>query len=401
MAGEKFEFDSPSGYRLSGRLETPQTTPRGWALVAHCFTCGKDSLASARLAQALARAGIGVLRFDFAGLGQSEGGFTEGGFAADEQDLIAAAQAMERAGMAPTLLVGHSLGGAAVLSAAGRMSFVRAVATIGAPAELSHLLHHFDPAGIAEIDAKGEAEVQLGGRPFTIRKSFLDEIRSYDLLAQVAALRVPLLVLHSPIDQVVGIENASRIFIAAHHPKSFVSLDDADHLLQRRADADYAAAMIANWATRYMPTLMADLEPEPDTKGVLASETGAGRFQVELRTGHARIIADEPESVGGMGSGPSPYDLLCAALAACTCMTVRMYAERKEWPLERIQTHVEHEKLAGVTPADQFTRLITLEGPLDATQRQRMLEIADRCPTDLTLVRGSTVKTSLTPATSE
>jgi uncharacterized OsmC-like protein/alpha-beta hydrolase superfamily lysophospholipase len=396
MTDSQFEFDSPAGYRLHGRLETPQTTPRGWAVLAHCFTCGKDALAAARVAQALARAGIGVLRFDFAGLGQSGGSFAET-FAADRRDLIAAAEAMSRAGMEPSLLVGHSLGGMAALSVAAEIASIRAVATIGAPAEVAHILHQFAPESLAEIEAKGEAEVMLGGRPFTIRKSFIDDARAHDVLAQVKALRLPLMILHSPIDDVVGIDNAGRIFAAAHHPKSFVSLDDADHLLRRRADADYAAGMIASWAARYLPTLMADLEPEPDTKGVLATETGGGKYQLEIRSGRSRFLADEPESIGGLGSGPSPYDLLCAALGACTCMTVRMYAERKEWPLERISTHVEHEKLKDLEPADRFTRVITLEGPLDETQRQRMLEIADRCPVDLTLVRGSAVETRLVP----
>ncbi|MGC1303285.1 MAG: bifunctional alpha/beta hydrolase/OsmC family protein [Caulobacteraceae bacterium] len=395
MTSRPFEFDSTAGYRLAGRLETPRSTPRGWAVMAHCFTCGKDSLAAVRIAQALAQAGIGVLRFDFAGLGSSRGDLADVSFVADRLDLIAAGQAMAQAGMAPSLLVGHSLGGAAVLAAAREIASVRAVATIGAPAEVSHVLQMFDPADLARIEANGEAEVLLAGRPFLIRKGFLDDLCSHDLLAHVAEMHLPLLIMHSPRDQTVGIENATRIFTAAHHPKSFVSLDDADHLLQRHADADYAAGMIASWATRYLPLLTPDLEAEEETMGVVATETRQGRFQVEIRTGHSRFLADEPESVGGLGSGPSPYDLLCAGLAACTCMTVRLYAERKQWPLERISTRVDHEKLKDAEPADRFTRIITLEGPLDDSQRERMLQIAERCPTDLTLVRGSEVQTLL------
>jgi putative redox protein len=247
-----FDFDGPRGYRLSGRLEEPDSTPRGWAILAHCFTCGKDSLASSRIARALAAEAVGVLRFDFAGLGSSGGTFADSSFAADVEDLVAAGRAMAAAGEEPTLLIGHSLGGAAVLVAAGEMANVRAVATIGAPADVAHVLHHFDDASLAAIETDGEAEVLLAGRPFVVRKSFIDDLRRHDLAARIAALHRPLLVLHSPRDATVGIENASRIFAAAKHPKSFISLDDADHLLTKRADADYVAAMIATWASRYL-----------------------------------------------------------------------------------------------------------------------------------------------------
>ena len=395
MTGQPFEFDSPAGYRLCGRLETPQTTPRGWAIFAHCFTCGKDGLAAVRIAQALARAGIGVLRFDFAGLGGSGGEFAETSFAADTRDLAAAAGAMTEAGMTPALLVGHSLGGAAVLAAAGDLSDVRAVATLAAPADVGHLLHQIGPDDIAEIEARGEAEVLLAGRPFVLRRRFLDELRSQDLLAAVAALRAPLLVLHSPRDETVGIDNASRIFAAARHPKSFISLGDADHLLRRREDAEYAAAMISAWASRYLPRLTADLERGDGAEGVTADETGAGLLQQEIKVGAARILADEPKEAGGLGSGPNPYDLVCAGLAACTSMTVRLYAERKSLPLEHVRTVVSHHKRKDAEPADLFTRTLTLQGPLDDGQRQRLLQIAERCPVDLTLVRGSEVATHL------
>lgn len=253
MTGQSFDFEGPRGYRLSGRIEQPESAPRGWALFAHCFTCGKDSLAATRIARALALHGIGVLRFDFAGLGASGGCFAETSFAADVADLVAAGEAMATAGKEPALLVGHSLGGAAVLMAAGALPAVRAVATLGTPFEVTHVLHQFDPASLATIEAAGEAEVQLAGRPFVVRRSFIEDLRRHDLAARIADLRRPLLILHGPRDTAVGIDNAARIFAVARHPKSFISLDDADHLLTRREDADYAAALITAWAGRYLP----------------------------------------------------------------------------------------------------------------------------------------------------
>lgn len=252
MSGEAFDFIGPRGYRLSGRLEQPEGAARAWAVLAHCFTCGKDSLAATRVARALAARGIGVLRFDFAGLGTSEGQFADS-FAADVDDVVAAGEALAESGREPILLVGHSLGGAAVLMAASSMPHARAVATIGAPFSAAHVLHLFDAEGLAAVQAEGEADVLLGGRPFRVSRSFVTDVRQHDPATRIAALERPLLVMHAPGDEIVGIDNASRIFGAARHPKSFLSLDDADHLLTRRADADYAATMIAAWASRYLP----------------------------------------------------------------------------------------------------------------------------------------------------
>ncbi len=258
MVAQVFDFEGPRGYSLSGRIEEPETTPRGWGILAHCFTCGKDNLAATRIARALASHGIGVLRFDFAGLGASGGTFADSTFAADVDDLVAAARALTAGSKEPALLVGHSLGGAAVLMAAGAMSGIRAVATIGAPFDVAHVIHQFDPASLETIKAKGEAEVHIAGRPFVVRESFVEDLRRYDLGARIADLHRPLLVMHAPRDAAVGIDHAARIFAAAKHPKSFISLDDADHLLTRRADADYAAAMIAAWAARYLPPIVKD-----------------------------------------------------------------------------------------------------------------------------------------------
>jgi putative redox protein len=388
MPTEKFDFVSPAGYRLSGRIELPDAPVRGWALFAHCFTCGKDGLAAVRIGRALARTGIGVLRFDFAGLGGSEGEFGSSGFGADAADLVAAYAAMAAAGRAPGLLIGHSLGGAAALAAADAMPVVKAVATIAAPFDIAHVLHQIGDAGVAAIEAEGSAEVQLAGRPFTIGKAFIDDLRHQDQGARIAKLGRALMVLHAPRDEVVGVDHATRIFLAARHPRSFVSLDDADHLLTRPADAEYVASVIAAWAARYLPPVE-ETRSEGQPGEVFAEETRAGKFQLSLRAGGIRFLADEPESVGGFGSGPTPYDLLSAALAACTTMTLRLYADQKGLPVDRIATSVGHMKRQGQKPADLFTRRISIEGAIDEAQRARMIEIADRCPVHRTLEAGS------------
>lgn len=398
MARTKFTFASGNCSQLSGHLEAPEGTPRGWAIFAHCFTCGKDSLAAAHISRALSRAGIGVLRFDFAGTGISGGSAEAVNFASDVEDLRAAAKAMAAAGMSPSLLVGHSLGGAAAIVAATGLPDIAAVATIGAPADLEHILRVFQPSDLDSIASEGEVSVEIAGRPFIIRRSFIDAIAEVDVEKSVACLRRPVLVMHSPLDQIVGIDHASRMFVAARHPKSFISLDTADHLLTNAADANYAAAMIAAWANRFLPPLVDDLPQVEVAKGVVATETLAGKFQLTVRSGKHVLLADEPPSVGGLGSGPSPYELVSAGLAACTVMTMRLYATRKGFPLERASTTVEHQKVADMMPSDRFTRTVTLEGPLSDEQRARILAIADRCPVDLTLVRGSDVQTALAGA---
>ena len=296
--------------------------------------------------------------------------------------------------MAPAVLIGHSFGGAAAVAAAADLPMVRALVTIASPFDAAHVLHLFDAAALAEIEARGEAEVLLAGRPFVVRKEFIEDLRRHDQGARIAALRRPLLVMHAPRDETVGVENATRIFMAAKHPKSFVSLDDADHLLSRQSDTDHAASVIASWASRYLPSV--PLTRAAGQEGdVVAEETGAGRFQVAIRAGGIRFLADEPESVGGLGSGPTPYDLVAAGLAACTTMTLRMYAERKGWTVDRIGTAVGHMKRPGETPADLFTRKIAVDGALEPLQRDRLLEIAGRCPVHRTLEQGALVQSSL------
>ena len=398
MARSTFRFVGRSGAALSGHLEGPEGTPRGWAIFAHCFTCGKDSHAAVRISRALSRAGIGVLRFDFAGTGINGGMEGALSFASDVEDLRAAAQAMAAAGMSPSLLVGHSLGGAAALIAATELPDVAAVATIGAPADLRHILRDFPASDLDAIRSEGEASVEIGGRPFVIRRSFLEAVERYDVETCIASLRRPVLIIHSPLDQVVGIDHASRLFVASRHPKSFLSLDTGDHLLTDIDDANYAAAMVAAWASRFLPLLVADLPQIEVAEGVVATETLAGKFQLNIRSGEHALLADEPTSVGGLGTGLSPYELVSAGLAACTVMTMRLYADRKGFPLERASTTVQHAKIKDMMPPDRFTRTVVLEGPLSDEQRARILEIADRCPVDLSLIRGSDVQTELQSA---
>jgi putative redox protein len=390
---ERFDFDNREGHALSGLLELPPGPPLAWALFAHCFTCSKDIAAASRIARALAARGIGVLRFDFTGLGNSEGDFANTSFSSNVQDLVDAAQALARHRQAPRLLIGHSLGGAAVLAAAGEIDSVTAVATIGAPAEPRHVAHLFADRR-TDIEREGEAEVVLAGRSFTIRRSFLDDIESQSLAERIRRLRRALLVLHSPIDDIVGIENAGRIFEAALHPKSFVSLDRADHLLSRRADSEYAAATIAAWAGRYVVDGAPAARPAVDDGVVVVEESGGGRFAQHVWTDRHHLHADEPASAGGDDSGPSPYELLLAGLGACTSMTMRMYAERKNLALEHVRVRLRHDKIHATDCAqcetrdgriDRIEREIEIRGALTDAERASLMAIAERCPVHRTL----------------
>lgn len=396
MRTQRLDFPGAQGHTLSARLDEPDGPPEAYALFAHCFTCGKDIKAASRIAGALAEEGIATLRFDFTGLGGSEGDFGNTGFRSNVADLVAAAAFMRDTDRPVSILVGHSLGGAAVMAAAGDIPEVRAVCAIGAPFEADHILEHLGDKR-AEIESSGEAEVTLGGRSFCIGRSFIDETLNHDQAARIAALRRPLLVMHAPFDDVVPVDDARRIFEAAKHPKSYISLDDADHLLKQPADARYAATVIAAWAARYLPE-PDEAEPGRDAEGPVSGvqirETGNGRFEQRVRAGRHAWLADEPETNGGGDTGPTPYDLLLAALGTCTSMTLRMYAEHKGLSLDQVGVDLAHEKVHAEDCAtcehesgrvDRITRLVHIEGDLTPEQRQRLIEIADRCPVHQTL----------------
>lgn len=405
MPTERFTFPGHAGHALAARLDLPDGPHLATAVFAHCFTCGKDITAARRIAARLAAMGIAVLRFDFTGLGHSEGEFGNTDFTSNVDDLAAAATALSERGMAPTLLIGHSLGGAAVLKAATVIPGIKAVTTIGAPFDPGHVTHTFGDA-IDKIRSEGVATVDLGGRPFQIGKRFLDDVAQEALTPAIQGLKAALLVLHAPLDATVGVENASEIFMAAKHPKSFVTLDGADHLLSNPADAEYVASVIAAWAGRYL-----DLRPPAPPPGVpegivRVSEAGPDGFLQDIQSGpkhHAQ--ADEPLAYGGTDKGMSPYGFVSAGLGACTAMTIRMYAKRKGWPLEHVSVDVSHNKVhaqdagnSASTKVDSFHRHIRLTGALDTEQRQKLLEIADKCPVHRTLEATSKIETDLADA---
>ena len=402
MSTQKITFPGHGGHELAARLDMPDGPHLATALFAHCFTCSKDIPAARRIAGRLAAAGIAVLRFDFTGLGHSEGEFANTTFATNLDDLRAAAKWLAENDMAPDLLIGHSLGGAAILRVAADIASARAVVTLAAPFDPAHVTQNFSN-DIDKICAEGEAVVDLGGRPFTIRRDFIEDINAQDMKAAVSGLKKALLVLHAPRDGIVGIDNAADIFKTAKHPKSFVTLDDADHLISRAGDAEYAAEVIAAWAQRYLK-LTPPAPPPGAPEGITrVSEADPEGFLQDVMSGPAHhVLADEPEAYGGTNRGMSPYGFLAAALGACTSMTIRMYARRKGWPLDHVSVDVSHSKVhaqdAGAGNSDKidaFRRKIRLTGDLDQDQRARLLEIADKCPVHRTLERSSEIVTEL------
>lgn len=400
---QRLQFAGHSGAILAARLDLPNGALRAYALFAHCFTCSKDLAAVRRIAAELAREGIAVLRFDFTGLGSSEGEFASTNFSSNVADLLSAADYLRHYHQAPSLLIGHSLGGAAVLAVAKDIPEVRAVATIGAPADVGHVLKNFGTS-LEEIEKLGAAEVDLAGRKFLVRKQFVEDARAQRIKDAVASLKKPLLILHSPLDQTVGTENATEIFFAAKHPKSFVSLDQADHLLTNLEDAAFAGRIISGWLTRYLAA-----DPQQGTEPiehVRVMETGEGKFQNSVQAGSHRLFADEPENVGGLDSGPSPYDFLSIALGACTSITLRQYADYKKLTLGRISIDVSHAKIhfkdceectelerSGSGRIDHFERIISVDGEVTEELRGKIAEIADKCPVHRTLEAVAKIRT--------
>ena len=402
MPAERFDFPNAAGHKLAALLDRPDGPVRAVALFAHCFTCGKSNRAARHIAEGLKLHGIAVLRFDFTGLGASEGEFANTTFSSNVEDLVAASDHLRQTLAAPALLIGHSLGGAAVLAAAHRIREARAVVTIGAPFDPAHVVGLFGER-ITEIGDEDEVEVTLAGRAFRVRRAFLDDVNKQHLAEHLKSLHKALLVFHSPTDDTVGIDNASHIFAAAKHPKSFISLAGADHLISKASDAAYVAHVVSSWADRYLD-MAVDARPteDPPPGTVVVHETRRGQFQQEIMIGHHRLLADEPVKDGGLGSGPGPYDLLLAALGACTSMTVRLYADHRQIPLLRTRVRLRHEKIHAADCAecetregkiDRIDRTITFEGELTAEQRARLMEIAAKCPVHRTLKSEVEIRT--------
>jgi len=404
MHSTAVRFDGAHGALLAGRLDLPPGgAPRAVALFAHCFTCSKNLNAVVHVSHALTAQGIAVLRFDFTGLGESAGEFGDTTFSGNVADLVAAARWLEGQGMAPSLLVGHSLGGAAVIRAAAELPSVTAVVTIGAPSDPGHVAHLLG-ASRGVVEREGMATVTLGGRPFTIRRELLDDIAQAKLEPALHGLKRALLVMHSELDELVSVDHARRIFDAAQHPKSFVSLDGADHLLSAERDSTYAGQVIAAWAGRFLPP-----PPQPTVEELIRDDRVSAvnrkgeRFRTEVQAGGGVIVVDEPVAVGGSGEGPTPYDLVLGALGSCTAMTVRMYAERKGWPLAEVSVRLRHGKVHAIDEEncghrearlDRIEREVAIEGALTPEQRARLMEMADRCPVHRTLTAGVFVETT-------
>jgi uncharacterized OsmC-like protein/fermentation-respiration switch protein FrsA (DUF1100 family) len=407
MKFTRLSFKNANGETLAGRLDLPLGgEPDAYAIFAHCFTCSKHTKAVAAVCNALTRRGIAVLRFDFTGLGDSEGNFSDTTFSSNVADLTAAAGYLEEHYAAPKILIGHSFGGTACLKAAVHLPGVKAVVTIGSPFDPAHVKHLLGDAR-EEIKNSGEASVTLAGRPFRIKQQFLEDLDAADMADVLPKLNRALLVLHSPVDEVVSIDNAAQIFRAARHPKSFISLDTADHMLNRSVDAEYAGGVIAGWAARYIDAQDEKAPAPPEGEHRVTTRIGRHGYRTEILAGGHSLVADEPLNIGGTDSGPTPYDLLVAGLGACTAMTLRMYADRKDWPLEAVTVNLTHKKIDAQNcdscttesgNIDQIQRRVQLIGPLDADQRQRLMEIADRCPVHRTLHSEIDVVTKEKPA---
>jgi putative redox protein len=394
MNSEKLFFRNKQGEKLASRLDLPLNgRSKSYALFAHCFTCSKNLKAVGNINRALTSQGIAVLRFDFTGIGESEGDFADTNFSSNIEDLISAAEFFKKNYQAPELLIGHSLGGAAVLQAATKIDSCKTVATIGSPGNPAHVSSLLESSK-SEIEERGEAEVKLAGKKFTIKKQFLEDLEDKNMESFIRNLKRALLVMHSPRDKIVGIDNAANIFQSAMHPKSFISLDQADHLLMDENDSLYAGAVIAAWARKYIILPIADVRRVNLKDNNVICETGKSGYYTEIMANGHPLAADEPVKAGGTDLGPSPYELLLAALGSCTSMTLRMYADRKNLPVEKILVRLKHEKIhaedcesceTNEGKLDRIEREIEVTGHLDNNQREKLLEIADKCPVHRTL----------------
>lgn len=401
MENKKVTFQGHNGDLLAAKLILPNIPNNVGAVFSHCFTCSKDIMAARAICESLAQSGIAVLSFDFTGLGHSQGEFANTNFSSNVDDLLLACDYMQEQGYPVQLMVGHSLGGAAVISAAGRQTIasLKAVAVIGAPFEPHHVLDNF-ASKLDSIAEKGAVTVELANRAFTITQQFVEDVSESRLETSLEKMKCALLVMHAPLDTQVSVNHAALIFQQAKHPKSFVSLDDADHLLTKLADAKYAASVIASWAQRYLeqapPTNSRPVAKVDSEEIVRVSEVALNTFKQYIDTNKQHIFADEPKHLGGTDEGLTPYQLLCAALGACTNMTIRMYANHKKIPLQSVSVDVSHNKIhmqdcascdteGANQKVDQFVRKISLKGELTDTERKGLLKIADKCPVHRTL----------------
>ena len=403
MKSEKLEIVNKKGVKLQAYLELPANQhPNFYAVFAHCFSCNSTLSAVKNITRALTNFGFGVVRFDFTGLGKSEGEFADSHFSANVDDLIAVSDFMQETYETPTLLIGHSLGGAAVIVAASKLESIKAVATIGAPAHVDHVTQHFSHQ-LDEVKVKGEVEVNIGGRPFKINQEFVDDFAKTDLPAITEKLRKPILIMHSPVDTIVGIDN-QQLYLKAKHPKSFISLDHADHLLTENRDSSYVGNMIGAWVQPYFP----------DRENVMLSPEGEqlvghlnlleDNFTTNIQTKNHAFVADEPASVGGDDFGPSPYEYLNAGLAACTAMTLKLYSERKKWDLQQVFVYLSHSKkhsdelevdIEKPGYLDHISKKLRLVGNLEDQQKQRLMEIASKCPVHKTLSSEVLIETKI------
>lgn len=399
MKIEKVSFVNKEGFQLSGKLYLPlEEEPRYYAIFAHCFTCSKNFKAPSTISNMLMQLGVAVLSFDFSGLGNSEGEFEDTGFSSNVEDLIAADTFLRTNYQAPQMLIGHSLGGTAVIFAASRLDHIKAVVTIGSPANPKHVKKLFE-SDLETIKREGSAEVSIGGRSFKIGKEFLDDLDNQNLADLLPQMKKAFLFLHSPQDKIVSIENASELYLNARHPKSFISLDGADHLLSEEKESRYVGELISSWSRKYFP-----IEPtEHDLKGHQVKVRLFGEsYTSEIKTPFHHLIADEPKEVGGENLGPTPYDLLMASLGACTVMTLKMYAQRKNWKLDEIVVYLDHDKVHQTDSSEfekpgskvnRFTRSLEIKGELTSEIKQRLLEIADKCPVHRTLKEEILIET--------
>ncbi|MHA7942907.1 bifunctional alpha/beta hydrolase/OsmC family protein [Formosa sp. 3Alg 14/1] len=404
MKSQKLEIENDKGVKLQAYLELPANqNPNYFAVFAHCFTCTSTLSAVKNISRSLTNHDFGVLRFDFTGLGRSEGEFSDSHFSANVSDLLAVSKYLEEHFQAPSLLVGHSLGGAAVIVAASQLESVKAVATVGAPATVEHVTHLFSH-GFDDVEEKGDVEVNIGGRPFNINKEFVDDFSKTDLPEITKNLRKPLLIMHAPFDGVVPIENAERLYKTAHHPKSFVSLDQADHLLTDSRDSEYVGNVIGTWVQRYFEAKDSEILDTEGEQLVAHLNLLEDNFTTNIQTKKHTLIADEPERVGGDDFGPSPYEYLNAALAACTAMTLKLYAQRKKWDLQEVFVYITYSKkhsddlkldLEKPAQIDYLKKTLKFVGNLDDKQKARLKEIASKCPVHKTLISDTIIETEV------